>query len=310
MSSPELGVGQPSEPKEDGPISNGAASKQDRVLRAVTDDGSFRVIAAETTATVRLAGLTQGTSPSDLQVYGELLTGAVLFRETMAPQLRVQGIVRSANGRTQMIADSHPSGDTRGMIQKSDDTGDIDLGPGATLRLMRSMPDGRLNQGVVGIPDDNGTISGGLMSYLQVSEQVVSMVAVGTDVDPTGAVSRAGGYLVQLLPGADRGLLTVMTERLYEYQTMAPWLSKSEFGAQWLLDELLYGIAYTPLETRTVRFHCWCDELRVVAALSRLPRQDIEQLHGSGETLEIGCEYCGKQYRIAPARLRGLLDLS
>ncbi|HEY5376008.1 MAG TPA: Hsp33 family molecular chaperone HslO, partial [Polyangiaceae bacterium] len=89
----------------------------DTVLRAITDDGAFRVITARTTQTVRGAVEAQGVAGLTARHFGDLLTGSILFRETMAPNLRVQGIIKGSNGSGSVIADSHPSGQTRGLIQ-------------------------------------------------------------------------------------------------------------------------------------------------------------------------------------------------
>src|SRR5689334_18533913 len=83
---------------------------QDTVLRAITDDGAFRVITAVTTHTVRGAAEAQGVVGQTARYFGDLLTGAVLYRETMAPDYRVQGIVKGAGGKGSLVADSHPSG--------------------------------------------------------------------------------------------------------------------------------------------------------------------------------------------------------
>ena len=70
------------------------------------------------------------------------------------------------------------------------------------------------------------------------------------------------------------------------------------------------GMPYTRLEESQVGFECWCNELRVVSAISTLPKPDIEHLLSAGEVLEIACEYCKREFRIPPARLQGLLDES
>jgi molecular chaperone Hsp33 len=67
---------------------------------------------------------------------------------------------------------------------------------------------------------------------------------------------------------------------------------------------------FTRLEESAVGFECWCDELRVVAAIASLSKNDLEHLLADGEVLEIACEYCKHEYRIPPARLQGLLDRS
>ena len=279
----------------------------DTVLRAITDDGAFRVITARTTRTVRGAVEAQEATGDTARHFGDLLTGSILFRETMAPNLRVQGILKGSSGTGSLIADSHPSGQTRGLIQLKG-APEIELGQGAVLQLMRTLPNGRINQGVVEVPKDGG-ISHSFMSYMQTSEQVVSMLAVGTIFEGSRVVA-AGGYLVQLLPEAARGPLMVMTERLRDFESIDAQLKDSAFNPSWLLDELLYGMPFTRLEESPIRFECWCDELRVVSALASLGRDDLEHLLSTNEVLEIACEYCKRDFRIAPARLRGLLEQS
>ncbi|HWZ88649.1 MAG TPA: Hsp33 family molecular chaperone HslO, partial [Polyangiaceae bacterium] len=232
----------------------------DTVLRAITDDGAFRVITARTTETVRGAIAAQKASGETARHFGDLVTASILFRETMAPNLRVQAIIKGSAGSGSLIADSHPSGQTRGLIQLHGEAGEIDLGQGAVLQLMRTLPNGRINQGVVEVPQHGG-ISQSLMAYMQSSEQVFSMLAVGTIFDGEQVVS-AGGYMVQLLPEVGRGPLLVMTERLRDFESIDPQLTDSSFTPAWLLDELLYGMPFTRLEESAVRFECWCDELR------------------------------------------------
>ncbi len=278
------------------------ASEQDTVLRAITDDGSFRVITAVTTHTVRGAVAAQGASGDTARHFGDLLTGAVLYRETMAPNYRVQSVLKGAGGSGSLVADSHPSGKTRGLVQLKH--GEISLGDGAVMQVMRSLPKGGINQGIVEVPDQGG-ISSALMAYLQNSEQVVSMIAVGTVVE-AGEVVKSGGYLLQLLPEVGRGPLMVMTERLRDWESIDACLRADEFSPSWLLEQLLDGMAFTRLEESAIGFDCWCDELRVVEALAKLSRADLDHLLETNEVLEISCEYCKTEYLIPPARLRGL----
>jgi molecular chaperone Hsp33 len=280
----------------------------DSVLRAITDDGAFRVIVARTTDTVQNVLKAQGAQGATGRHLGDLVTGAVLFRETMAPNLRVQGILKGSGGSGSLVADSHPSGKTRGLVQLTNGVSEIAVGPGAIMQMMRTLPDGKINQGFVEVPGPGG-ISRALMEYMQTSEQVVSMLAMGTLLDED-RVSAAGGYLVQLLPEVGRGPLMIMTERLKDFESIDAQLKEPNFTPAALLEELLYGMPYTRLEESQVGFECWCNELRVVSAISTLPKHDIEHLLSTGDVLEIACEYCKREFRIPPARLRGLLDES
>jgi molecular chaperone Hsp33 len=281
---------------------------KDSVLRAITDDGAFRVIVARTTDTVQSVLKAQGALGATGRHLGDLVTGSVLFRETMAPNLRVQGILKGADGSGSLVADSHPSGKTRGLIQLANGATQVEIGAGAIMQMMRTLPDGKINQGFVEVPDAGG-ISRALMEYMQTSEQVVSMLAMGTLLDDD-RVSAAGGYLVQLLPEAPRGPLMVMTERLKDFESIDAQLKDEHFTPAGLLEDLLYGMPYTRLEESPVGFECWCNELRVVSAIATLPKHDIEHLLSTGEVLEIACEYCKREFRIPPARLQGLLTQS
>jgi len=274
----------------------------------MTDDGAFRVITTRTTETVRGATVAQGATGTTARMFGELLTGAILYRETMAPQLRVQGVLRGSHGTGSLVADSHPSGRTRGLVQV-DRGKEIDLGEGAVIQMMRTMPGGRINRGVVEVPGGGG-ISRAIMEYMQTSEQVVSMIAVATVLGEDGIAAAAGGYMVQLLPEIGRGPLMVMTERLRDFESIEERVLAPTFTPERLLDELLDGMPFTRLEESNVGFDCWCDELRVVSALATLSRGDIQNLLSDGEVLEIDCAYCKREFRIAPARLQGLLEQS
>src|SRR5215204_2381637 len=224
----------------------------DTVLRAITDDGAFRVIVARTTDTVQHVLKAQGAQGTTGRNLGDLVTGSVLFRETMAPNLRVQGILKGSDGSGSLVADSHPSGKTRGLVQLGGGAREVSIGPGAIMQMMRTLPNGKINQGFVEVPESGG-ISRALMEYMQTSEQVVSMLAMGTLLE-RDRVSAAGGYLVQLLPEVGRGPLMIMTERLKEFETIDAQLREPSFTPATLLDELLYGMPFTRLEESRVGF--------------------------------------------------------
>jgi len=272
----------------------------------MTDDGTFRVVTARTTETVRRALDRHGVSGETARHFGDLLTGVVLLRLTMAPQLRVQGILRGTGKTGTLVADSHPSGQTRGLVTLSE-SGPLAIGPGSLLRLMRTLQDGRLHQGLVEVPE--GGISEALMAYMQTSEEVTAMISVGTVLSADGVVS-AGGYLVQLLPGAERGPVMIMSERLQDFRSIDARLTLPDFTPAALMEDLLYAMPFSVVGETDVRFECWCSHLSVLSALATLPRGEVQSMIDAGEVLEISCDYCGREYKIAPQELRGLLAAS
>lgn len=277
----------------------------DSVLRAVSNDGAFRVITARTTATVRGAVEAQKATGSAIAPFGDLITGTVLLRETMSPQLRVQGIVKGVGNRGTLVADSHPGGATRGLVQLPKDLKELHIA-GGHLQMMRTLHDGRVQQGVVEIPSPKGGISEGVMRYMQESEQITCVMSVGTLVHGD-KVLEAGGYIVQLLPEVDENMLAIMTMRLSEFPSIEAFLIEGQFSPRALMDELLYRMPYTQTEESAVRFECNCSHVRVMTSLATLRQEDIQGLINDGGMLQISCDFCGKDYEVAPEQLKGLL---
>lgn len=275
----------------------------DSSLRAMTDDSAFRVMAVNTTQTVREALTHQAPSGVTRKAFGDLLTGAVLVRETMAPNQRVQAILKRRKSTGSLVADAHPTEGTRGLVSLPARSPQFPL-TDAMLQIMRRLHDGKIHQGVVDVPD-GGDVSDALRVYMRVSEQVDTLVAVGTLFDGDDVVC-AGGYLVQLLPGVGRAPLAFMTERVREFGNIDVHLASGNGAPRKLIAALLEQIPYTELGDSPLRFGCWCSAERLLGALSTLPKSDIDDFVQRGEVLEISCDYCHRQYRIPPAKLVGL----
>jgi len=277
----------------------------DSCIRALTDDGSFRVMVARTTRSVRAIAQAQGAREGTAQNLGNLLTATVLFRETMSPGLRVQGILRCADRRGTLVADSAPEGRTRGLVQGGKD-GPILATEGATLQMMRTLHNGSINQGLVRVPAGGG-MTEAMMAYMRESEQVDTMLAVATSIGEDGTVLEAGGYMVQLLPEVGRAPLAIMAARLEDFRTIDHLLGP-DFSAEVLLSELLYGMPYTRLEQSPVEFSCWCSTERLLAAIATLKPSEIRDLLEDGSPVQSTCDYCGKEYAIQTSQLSGLLE--
>jgi len=283
-----------------------ASPTRDRVVRALTDDDTVRVMVAVTSRTVRGAIEAQRARGETARHFADLLTGAVLVRETMAPQYRVQAVLKGARGRGTLVADAHPDGLTRGLVQVSDDER-LTLGAGGSLLMMRGGAN-RMYRSVTE-PPDGGSVAEALMVYLQTSEQIISVTAVGATTRDD-SIEHAGGYLVQLLPGAARGPLMVMTERLAAMPPIGELLASVGGDADALLAELLYLMPHTKLGDSDVRHGCLCDVNAVLASLGTLPREEIVELMKGDEVLELSCDYCRTEYAIPTTRLEGLLARS
>lgn len=272
----------------------------------MTNDGAFRVVTVRATETVRGVLGAQDARGEVARHLGDLVTGAVLIRETMSPSLRVQGIVKRRDQGGYLLGDSHPSGRTRGLVGGRHTGDDFEMRDGL-LQVVRTLQDGRVQQGVVAIPDGSD-VSRGLMAYMQESEQITTMIVVETRFDSNEQVLASGGYLVQLLPEVDRAPLAIMTERLEDFRSISKFLDAPDFSPKLLTDELLWGMPYTELETSSFRYGCWCSRSSMMGALASLNRGEVQSMVDDGEVLEISCDYCHREYRVTPAELHGLLE--
>jgi molecular chaperone Hsp33 len=282
----------------------------DGALRAMTDDGAFRVVVVRTTDTIqRMLELQPQHRGSIAQRLGELVTGSVLVRETMAPDYRLQVILRSADNLTRLVADSHPDGGSRGLVtQAAAAKGTPFSLRGSTLEIVRTLYNGELHRGVVDVPSSGG-MSEALMGYLQGSEQVASMLSVACVLDGDRVVA-AGGYLVQLLPEVGRGPLAVMAERLADFRDVSELLIKNDAVPGPLLDELLYSMPFTRLSEDALSWKCRCSAVRVMSSLATLPKSDLSELIEGGQPIELSCDFCGQTYSINPNQLVGLMEQS
>ena len=284
--------------------------ENDSVMRAMTNDGAFRVVAARTTDTVQAVVAAQKLSGLIAHDMADLVTAAVLYRETMAPSLRVQCIVRFDEEAGQLVADSHPDGWTRGLLQPGSRDAPPDVRQTrATLEMMRTLPSSDLHRGVVEVPE-SGNLSEAFMRYMQLSEQIVSMISLGSAVE--GENPAAGGFVVQLLPEAAEAeaAMETMTRRLEDFVEIRARLQKSDGSPSQLIEQIFEGMPFTWLDRSDICFGCQCSQVRVMTTLSILNRSDIQELVDEGEPLSIGCDYCGASYTVEIAKLRGLLSSS
>jgi molecular chaperone Hsp33 len=278
------------------------------LVRAVTYDGTFRVVAVDATTAVQGVLAAQKATGAAARCLGDLVVAAVLYRETMAPDLRVQVILKAKDGKRHAVADTIAGGSVRGLLQGQSGAGAFELGSGAVIQIMRTLHNGEISQGVVEAPADGG-VAAALMAYMQTSEQVQSMIAIGTRFNGDRVV-RSGGYMVQLLPDVGTGPLAIMAERLEDFRSLDKVLARDDFSPIWLTGELLWGMPFEFTGHSEVRYACWCDRVRVVSAIASLDPAEIRQIAASEEPLEITCDFCGKVYSVAGIELQGLLSQS
>jgi len=281
-------------------------SVADHVVRAITKDGAFRVIAAVTTQTAREAATAQGLSDDLALRLAELMTCAVLVRETTQPARRVQLLWRDANGSS-MVADALPDGTNRGMVNPGDRQAGAPAATGDHLMQVNyTLPNGALHQGIVGIAQGTD-LATALMQYMQESESTLSIVGLAALPGPDGP-RVVGGYLVQLLPEATHEVIGELTDRLGNLPPLAHLLDGAALDGHALVERVLDGFPYDRLADSALTFGCTCSEGRVLQGLLTLGDDEVEAMI-AGETMDVRCDACGAHYKIDPLSLRAMREL-
>ena len=273
-------------------------------MRAMTDDGAFRVMTIRSTDTVREAVEAQDVRGLPASQLAEIVTCAVLVRETMAPPNRVQVLLRDAQG-SQMVGDSFPEGRTRGLSRVTDDVLGVMVGEGGHLQVARSLPGRAPHQGVVGVEPDSGT-GDALMRYFRDSEQVETMAAVGCVLDGD-EVRAAGGYVVQLLPEVTEPPLEAMRKRFHALD-LERELAGHDADPKWLLEKLLAGCDFTMLAESEVMFACHCGAEKAAGATAALGEEQLRDILAKGEPVRVHCDYCRASYEVGLDQVRRMLE--
>lgn len=269
----------------------------------MTMDGAFRLIAAVTTETARGALAAQTTGDELGLRLAELITSAVLVRETTQPVRRVQMVWRDRRGR-QLVADSLPEGLNRGIVNPGESTA-VDAAGDHILQVNYTLPNGALHQGMVAVPDGDDMATA-LMRYMKQSEQIVSMIAL-TALPGPGGVRAVGGYVVQLLPEATREVIGAMTDHLGNLPPIGNLIEGAGRTAAELAATVFDGFAHAELASSPLAFGCTCSEVRVMTSILTLPPDEVDSML-DGDPLEVRCDACGKGYVITPDALRGFRD--
>lgn len=282
----------------------------DCAIRAITDDGAFRVITIRTTDMVRAAIDAQDATGICAKTFAELLTGAVLVRETMSPENRVQVILKPDHNNKGMfatlVADSHPEGLTRGLVQgEVSDENPPRFGEGMVLQVIRVLFNKELHQGIVPTSREGG-VSEALNDYMMSSEQITSVIEVAAHVED-GEVVSAAGFIVQMLPEVSVEALAPMLAHLEKRPALREILADRGARPAETMARLMDGFDHTVLSQEPVSFGCICSQERIFQAISTLPADEISELIDGGNQLEVACEYCKTPYVVSSSQLEPLL---
>ena len=276
------------------------------LIRGLSENGGVVFCGVDSTELVRRAEQLHTTSATCSAALGRLLTGASLMGSMLKDDgdkvtLRVQG----GGPAGVLIACTDGTGNVKGCIDnplvelppKAD--GHLDVG-GAVGRsgVLTVIRDNRLQkEPTVGqVPLVSGEIAEDLTRYYATSEQIPTVCALGVLVDKDLSILCAGGYLLQLLPGATDAEIDTLEKNIQSMPSVTEMLHAGKTPKD-MMELAMAGFAPQVLDERTVGYQCDCSEERTKGMLLSLGRRELVKMRDEDPHCEVVCHLCHSRYQ-------------
>lgn len=282
------------------------------LIRGLSENGGIVFCGINSTDIVCKAERLHKTSATCSAALGRLLTGAALMGSMLKDDRdRITLRVNGGGPAGLLIACTDGTGNVKGCIDhplvemppRAD--GHLDVG-GAVGRdgVLTVIRDNKLQkEPTVGqVPLVSGEIAEDLTAYYAYSEQIPTVCALGVLVDPDLSIHCAGGYLVQLLPGATDAEITRLEANIAAMPSVTEMLQAGATPRD-MMEKALAGFAPSVLETRQVSYWCDCSEERTREMLLSLGRRELEKLRDEDPRCEVVCHFCHSKYEFDLNRL-------
>ena len=285
----------------------------DMLIRGMTADGFVKIAAVETTQLVERARQIHRTLPLATAALGRTLTAASMMGDELKNEdgsVTVQFRGDGPLGAITAVSDSH--GNVRGYLQNPavdlglDARGKLPVGVGVGDGILTVIKDIGAKEPFSGkIELQSGEIAEDIAAYYVISEQIPTVCALGVLVDTDQSVLCAGGYILQLMPGAPEGLVDLLEYRVQDVGSVTSNLSRGETIRQ-MVEELLYGMGLEIMEEHPVEYQCKCSRRKIEAALISLGKEELKKLAEEEETTTVTCQFCDAAYVFTREELENL----
>ena len=288
----------------------------DKLVRAITSDGMVQAVAVSTRELTERARQIHTTLPVATAALGRTLAAASMMGNALKDREGSVTIQIKGNGPLgTVLAVSDHLGNVRGYVQqphvdlplRSD--GKLDVGTAVghegTLTVVKDLGMKEPYVGSVGLI--GGEIAEDLAAYFVESEQIPTACALGVLVDRDQSVKAAGGYIIQLLPGAGEDVITKVEGGVMAAGAVTGLLEKAD-DPEIMLRTVLSDFDVEILETSPIAYKCYCSRERVERALISLGRHELEKLIEEQDGCELTCQFCDTIHRFSREDLEKLLE--
>lgn len=273
------------------------------ILRAITHDGSAFIHTCDSTIIAATARTLHQTSKTMTAALGRALTACCLMSaqlkgadHTLTLQLKGNG----PGGSIVCVGDS--KGNVKGYAQNPlaelppNQLGKLDVGGVVGKGTLHVIKDLGMQEPYHGMcPIVTGEIAEDITQYYAQSEQIPSACALGVRVNRDLTVKSAGGFLLQMLPGADPDMITKLEENVKAIGSVSQKIAEGITPLQ-LTKQVLADIPFDILDETPIAYTCNCSRERYAQILAALNQKDLQSLIDEQQPVETVCNFCGNRY--------------
>ncbi len=285
-----------------------------KIIRAVAGDDFIKIAVIEARDIVERARQIHGLSPTASAALGRTLCATSLMGNMMkeddaAVTVRING--GGPIGSVLAVADCE--GNVRGYVAepgvdlplRSDGKLDVGGAVGCDGTLTVSKDIGLREPYVGSVNLISGEIAEDFSAYYVESEQIPAACGLGVLVATDCSIRAAGGFIVQLMPGAPDGLIEKLEDNIFFMDQLTTILD--EDGMEEIIAQVLKGLEPRVLEESEVEYRCYCSRERVAEALRSIGSDALSEIADGGRDTEVGCQFCDKVYVFTPEDVRSLI---
>lgn len=287
----------------------------DKIIRATAGDGFIKMAVISARDTVERARRIHNCSPTASAALGRTLCAASLMGEMLKEENGSLTIRINGGGPIgSVVAVSDSKGFVRGYV--GDPSVELPLRPDGKLDVGGAVgKDGMLTVSRdIGLKEPyigstelvSGEIAEDLTAYLLESEQVPSACALGVLVDTDRSIKAAGGFIVQLMPGAPEELIGKLEDNIFMMDQLTTILS--EDGELPLFDQVLKDLEHHIVGETEIGYRCYCSRERVQEAIACISSEELEEMAKGAKPIHIRCQFCDADYVFEAGELQALLD--
>ncbi|RXJ00929.1 Hsp33 family molecular chaperone HslO [Anaerobacillus alkaliphilus] len=287
----------------------------DYLVKAIGFEGKVRAYAIRTTNMVGEAVRRHGTWPTASAALGRAMTASTMMAAMLKGEEKITVKIDGGGPIGAIIVDSNAKGETRGYVGNPkvhfelNAHGKLDVaravGRDGLLAVVKDI--GMRDHFTGSVPLVSGELGEDFTYYFASSEQTPASVGVGVLVNPDETILASGGFIIQLMPGADDETITFIENRL---STIPPVSKLIEAGMP--PEELLYALLGDDnvkiLEKMDVIFKCNCSRERIANALISLGKEELTDMIETEAGAETECHFCNEKYTFTKAELEQLRE--